>query len=144
MSPALSTFAEKVAAVERHLARVSGHLPASPGALVPSSLELDAVLLHLWQAAQITIDVAMSVVVRLHLGTPRTYAEAFRALEAAGLLERGLADRLVRMVGFRNRVAHAYEDLDLARVHAAASEGPADLRAFLAVVRDLYATGQLT
>jgi uncharacterized protein YutE (UPF0331/DUF86 family) len=34
-------------------------------------------------------------------------------------------------------VAHAYEELDMARVHRAAREGPADLRKFLAVVRDL-------
>lgn len=33
-------------------------------------------------------------------------------------------------------VAHAYESIDPARVHSAATHGPADLRAFLAAVRD--------
>jgi len=143
MSLDLPTFAEKVAAVERHLARVKEYLPPSPAELRPSSLALDAVLLHLWQAAQITIDLAMSVTVRLHLGTPKTYGDGFVALAQAQVIQKDLADRLVRMTGFRNRVAHAYEDLDLLRVHEAATHGPDDLRAFLAVVRDLFTAGRL-
>ena len=42
------------------------------------------------------------------------------------------AGRLTRAAGFRNVVAHAYEELDMRRVHTAAQEGPRDLRAFLA------------
>ena len=34
-------------------------------------------------------------------------------------------------------LVHAYEDLDMARVHEAATNGPADLRAFLAAARDV-------
>lgn len=33
------------------------------------------------------------------------------------LIEGTLADRLVRAAGFRNLVAHAYERLDMTRVH---------------------------
>jgi hypothetical protein len=36
-------------------------------------------------------------------------------------------------------VAHAYESIDLARVHRAAEHGPRDLRAFLATMRDRLA-----
>jgi uncharacterized protein YutE (UPF0331/DUF86 family) len=43
---------------------------------------------------------------------------------------------MVRAAGFRNVVAHAYDTLDMRRVYAAATQGPADLRAFLAVLRD--------
>jgi uncharacterized protein with HEPN domain len=41
-----------------------------------------------------------------------------------------------RAAGFRNLVVHGYGRLDLRRVHAIASAGPADLRAFLAALRD--------
>ncbi len=43
-------------------------------------------------------------------------------------------DRLARAAGFRNIVAHAYDTLDMKRVHRAATQGPADLRAFLAAL----------
>ena len=41
------------------------------------------------------------------------------------------------LAGFRNVVAHAYETLDMARVHAAA------LRAFMAALRDRTASGTI-
>ncbi|MGH7571112.1 MAG: type VII toxin-antitoxin system HepT family RNase toxin, partial [Gemmatimonadota bacterium] len=97
----------------------------------------DAVILHLWQATQIVIDVAVALCLDLHLGTPSSYADAFRRLESGGKLGEDLAAKLVRAAGFRNVVAHAYEDLDMARVFDAASRGPEDLRRFLAIARDL-------
>ena len=58
-------------------------------------------------------------------------------LADAGFLHSNLAQRLTQAAGFRNLVAHAYAGLDMERVHRAAAEGPADLRAFLARLRDL-------
>ncbi len=127
-------------AVERHLDRVADRLPASPDDFRPSTDASDAVVLHLWQATQIVIDLAMGACLALRLGTPRSYGDAFRRLENGEVIQTPLADRLVRAAGFRNLVAHAYESLDMARVHEAATTGPADLRRFLACVSD-YANG---
>lgn len=123
-------------AVERHLRRVADRLPRDPVEMQPATDISDAVILHLWQATQIVIDLAMGTCLSLKLGTPASYADAFRRLQRAGLVEAALADRLARAAGFRNVVAHAYEALDMRRVHAAATNGPADLRAFLAILRD--------
>ncbi len=123
-------------AVERHLDRVAYRLPDSPDDFRPSADASDAVVLHLWQATQIVIDVAMGACLALRLGTPRSYGDAFRRLENDGVIETDLADRLVRAAGFRNLVAHAYESLDMVRVHEAATTGPADLLRFLACVSD--------
>lgn len=127
-------LAERALAVERHLARVATRLPQSATDFRPATDESDAVILHLWQATQIVIDLAAAACLRLNLGTPGSYADAFRKLQHAGVLVPELADRLVRAAGFRNVVAHAYDKLDMPRVHRAASEGPADLRAFIAAL----------
>lgn len=132
-----AVLAERAATVERHLARVAARLPAEPRDLAPASDASDAVVLHLWQAVQIVIDLGLSACLHFNLGTPESYGDAFRRLAGADLLERDLAQRLTRASGFRNLVAHAYEALDMARVHRAAVEGPSDLRAFLARLRDL-------
>jgi uncharacterized protein YutE (UPF0331/DUF86 family) len=124
-------LAERAAAVERHLARVKDRLPEDAAGFEASTDASDAVILHLWQATQIVIDLAVSACVSLGAGTPQSYADAFRRLQAQGVLDESLADRLVRAAGFRNVVAHAYETLDMARVHRAAAEGPQDLRAFI-------------
>lgn len=129
-------LAERTAVVERHIARVAGRLPADPNELIAATDASDAVILHLWQAVQIVIDLALAACLHANLGTPESYGDAFRRLKEAGLLDEALSERLVQAAGFRNFVAHAYESLDMARVHRAALEGPADLRAFLAWLRD--------
>ena len=132
----LELLAERAAAVQRHLNRVARHLPADPSELRPLSAETDAVVLHLWQAVQVVIDLAVSNCVRLGLGSPPTYAAAFRSLADGGVIDRDLGERLARAAGFCNLIVHAYAELDLRQVHAIALRGPADLRAFLAALRD--------
>lgn len=131
-----AVLAERTMTVERHLRRVAERLPGSAAELQPLTDASDAVILHLWQATQIVIDLAMAACLSLKLGTPGSYADAFRRLQQSHVIEAALADRLVRAAGFRNVVAHAYDTLDMTRVHKAAQTGPADLRAFLAVLRD--------
>ncbi len=129
-----AVLGERTISLERHLRRVADRLPETPEALAGSADAADAVILHLWQATQIVIDLAVAACVAHNVGAPQGYGDAFRKLEAAGLLDRDLANRLVRAAGFRNVVAHAYSSLDMARVHGAASNGPADLRAFIAAL----------
>lgn len=128
-------LAERAAAVLRHLDRVAEHLPHEATALRPMTATTDTVVLHLWQAVQVVIDLAVSSCVRSGLGSPTSYADAFHRLGEAGTLPMDLADRLSRAAGFRNLVVHGYGRLDLQRVHAIARDGPADLRAFLASLR---------
>ena len=129
-----AVLAERTAAVHRHLERVAARLPPRAEDFAAATDASDAVVLHLWQATQIVIDVAVSACVRFDLGSPQTYAGAFRLMQAKGMIDEPLADRLVRAAGFRNVVAHAYDTLDMVRVHRAATEGPADLKAFLAAI----------
>lgn len=75
MSPDTAILAEKAAAVERHLRRVAHLLPAVPEDLRPMTVESDAVILHLWQAVQVVIDLAVSTCVKSGLGSPASYAE---------------------------------------------------------------------
>lgn len=136
-----AVLAERAITVERHLRRVAERLPADPSELQPLTDASDAVILHLWQATQIVIDLAMAACLSLKLGTPGSYADAFRRLQVAKIIDAALADRLARAAGFSNVVAHAYDTLDMTRVYAAAREGPPDRRAFLAVLRDLAPPG---
>lgn len=124
-------LAERAMAVERHLRRVAERLPKQADELRPGTDASDAVILHLWQAVQIAIDLALAACLKFDLGAPQGYADAFRRLQAKGVVDGALAERLARAAGFRNVVAHAYDTLDMARVHRAASNGPSDLRAFL-------------
>lgn len=129
-----AVLAERALALERHLRRVAERLPSTAEAFAASPDASDAVILHLWQATQIVIDLAVASCVAHSSGTPQSYADAFRRLQAAAIIDAALAGNLIRAAGFRNVVAHAYEGLDLARVYEAALKSPADLRAFVAAI----------
>src|SRR5262249_58619459 len=94
-------------AVRRHLARVALRLPAQASDLLPATDASDAVILHLWQAVQVVIDLAVSACLHWDLGAPTSYADAFRRLAAAKFIDQALATRLARSAGFRNVIAHA-------------------------------------
>jgi len=132
-----AVLAERTMALRRHLARVAEKLPARPEDLIASTDAADAVILHLWQATQIVIDLAVAACAVRQIGTPQGYADAFRRLQHAGLLDPEVADRLVGAAGFRNIVAHADETIDMKRVHRSATNGPADLAAFVAAIERL-------
>lgn len=132
----VEVLAERAAAVRRHLDRVRSRLPEQPDGLEPMSDVTDAVVLHLWQAIQIVIDTAVSACVSAGLGSPTSYGEAFRSLGRHGMLDPELAQRLARAAAFRDLIVHASAELDLRRVHEAATRGPDDLLAFLVALRD--------
>ena len=101
----------KVATLERCVARVREEYAGSPDNLVADIRRQDSIVLNLLRACEASIDLAMHVVRRRRLGIPQESREAFTMLRDAGLLEGGLTDRLMRMVGFRNVAVHQYQQL---------------------------------
>lgn len=136
--------ASKAASGGRHLARVAAKLPPVGTRLTAASDASDAIVLHLWQAIQLVLDLAFAACLHLRLATPSTYTDAFRNLGQEGVVDPELAERLARAAGFRNVVAHAYDGLDMQVVRAAATQGPADLRAFLAAMAALVSRPSAT
>jgi hypothetical protein len=64
-----AVLAERSAAIDRHLARVQARLPERSTDFQPNTDASDAVILHLWQATQIVIDLAVSACVAHGVGT---------------------------------------------------------------------------
>ncbi len=69
-------------------------------------------VLNLQRACQIAIDMGMHVIRLKKLGLPKESKEVFALLAEAKLISKGLAERLQKMVGFRNIAVHDYNDID--------------------------------
>jgi uncharacterized protein YutE (UPF0331/DUF86 family) len=93
-----------------------------------------AVERYLYLAVQSTIDLAESMIAFNKLRKPTTMAESFHILHEVGIIPLDLLQRLVLMTGFRNAVAHAYEDLDYSIVFDVLHNGKQDIIAFLNIV----------
>jgi len=81
-------------------------------------------------AIGLCIDTARHVLAEHRLPHPSTYRETFVIARDAGLLDPGVAGALMRMCGFRNRVAHEGTSLDATVVVRMVESGVEDLARF--------------
>jgi uncharacterized protein YutE (UPF0331/DUF86 family) len=124
----------KAAAIERAVRRVREEHAGDDRNLLGNQTRQDAIILNLQRACESSIDAAMHLV-RVHrLGVPQQTREAFDLLEAAQRIDASLADRLRKMVGFRNVAVHDYQKLNLDIVRSIVVEHLDDFLAFARLV----------
>jgi uncharacterized protein YutE (UPF0331/DUF86 family) len=103
----------KAAAIERAVARVREVHAGHDGHVLRDQTRQDSILLNLQRACETAIDLAMHLV-RVHrLGVPQESRQAFDLLAEHGAIPRELAERMKKMVGFRNVAVHEYRAIDL-------------------------------
>ncbi|MFM7035251.1 MAG: type VII toxin-antitoxin system HepT family RNase toxin [Planctomycetia bacterium] len=126
---------QKLVSIDRCLASVRRYVADDLGRL-EDSMVLDAVVLNLQRACELAIDAACREVSRRGLGVPTDSADAFTILERESVLSPTVAERMRRMVGFRNVAVHEYRSLDPAIVRSVVEHRLGD---FEALCRDLVA-----
>lgn len=124
----------KAAAIERALRRVREEYAGDEQNLLSNQTRQDAIILNLQRACETSIDAAMHLVRIRRLGIPQETRDAFALLETAGVLPAPLADRLKKMVGFRNIAIHEYQKIDLAIVSRIIIEHLGDFSAFASIL----------
>lgn len=109
---------QKVASIERAVARAREEYAAAGGAFAKAFTRQDAAILNILRACETVIDVANVLIRERGLGVPQSSRSSFQLLAEAGLISSELSDALQRMVGFRNVAVHQYQSLDIAIVEA--------------------------
>ena len=102
---------QKLASIDRCLRSVSEYVAGDLDRL-REPIVLDAVVLNVQRACEQAIDAACREVSRRGLGVPADSADAFTILERERVLSPAVAERMRRMVGFRNVAVHEYRKLD--------------------------------
>jgi len=103
----------KAASIERCIHRLRAVHSGEGANLFDDLLRQESILLNLQRACETAIDLAMHVVRVRRLGVPQDSREAFSLLAQAGLIEAPVAEKMRRMVGFRNIAVHQYRSIDL-------------------------------
>jgi len=126
---------QKLASIDRCLRAIRVYVAGDLGRLA-EPIVLDAVVLNLQRACELAIDAACREVSRRGLGVPADSADAFTILEKERRLAADVAERMRRMVGFRNVAVHEYRRLDPAVVRTVVEHRLGD---FEALCRELSA-----
>ena len=88
-------------------------------------------ILNLQRAIQSAIDIAAHIIKGENLPLPSALRDYFLLLGEKDYLSTDLADRLARMVGFRNLVVHEYHKIDLGIVKAICKTHLSDFSLFI-------------
>jgi len=115
--------------LSHRLRRVAAKKPATLRHLVEDEDLQDIVSRNLELAIQACIDIAMHLCGAYEV-VPESSGEAFTTLAERNLIQRALAQRLRRAVGFRNVLVHEYVEIDWTIVQRAIERDTADLAAF--------------
>ena len=121
----------KALQIRDRIGKVRAALPARPEAVLDDE-RLEAFLsFQLFLLIQDAVDLASHLVAARGLGVPGSQREVFDLLAGAGLLPGDTARGMGGMIALRNRIAHAYGDLDPVRMVREAPEGLARLETLL-------------
>jgi uncharacterized protein YutE (UPF0331/DUF86 family) len=67
---------------------------------------------YLYLLAQSAIDLAEAILSLKNLRKPTTFSETFIILKEAKIIDGNLAEKMIRMAGFRNILAHDYAEIN--------------------------------
>ncbi|MCB2263198.1 MAG: DUF86 domain-containing protein [Candidatus Thiosymbion ectosymbiont of Robbea hypermnestra] len=103
----------KAATIERCVARAREEYAADPDSFARDHTRQDAAILNIQRACEAALDMGQHLIRRERLGVPQSARDVFALLARGGWIDAESADRLKRMVGFRNIAVHDYQSLQL-------------------------------
>ena len=103
----------KAATIERCVLRAHEEYERNPATFATDFTRQDAAILNIQRACEAALDIGQHLIRREKLGVPQSARDVFTLLAQGGLIETALADKLKRMVGFRNIAVHDYQTLQL-------------------------------
>lgn len=101
----------KAATVERCVARAREEFARDPSTFATDFTRQDAATLNIQRACEAVLDMGQHLVRRERMGIPQSARDVFDLMAQNHWLEHTLADKLKRMVAFRNIAVHDYQSL---------------------------------
>lgn len=120
----------KLESLSRCVDRIKSNTPETAEQLTEDYDAQDIVAVNLQRAIQICVDLGGHLLSTRGWAAPSSMAETFIILADHGVLDKDLAERLRRAVGFRNSSLREYEKIDWVRVHRIVTEILQDFRLF--------------
>lgn len=133
-----SIIGRKLSLIEEHLRRIKGLPALTIEGFKKDTTVQDILLFNLTQAIQNCVDIATHIISDEGWGVPGTQREIFDILKDKGVITEELGEKLIAMVGFRNRVIHEYEKLNLDIVYDIWQNRIQDIEKFCLAVVDRF------
>jgi uncharacterized protein YutE (UPF0331/DUF86 family) len=120
----------KIQSIQRCIQRAREKYDSDPEGFDTNYTKQDAAILNVLRACEQSIDLA-NYMIRLHkMGIPTSSTESFDLLRQKFIIDAPLAEKLKKIVHFRNTVIHQYQRTDINIVKAIITSDLDDLLHF--------------
>jgi uncharacterized protein YutE (UPF0331/DUF86 family) len=134
----LSLIRKKLSQIEEHIRRIKNLPQLNYEEFIKNTVVQDVFLFNITQAIQKCVDIALHIVSDEGWGIPSTQREAFEILYEKGIISQEWLNRLTKMIGFRNRIIHEYEQLDLKIIYEVYKNGIRDIEEFCLLIIECF------
>lgn len=133
----ISVIENKISSVKKYLKILERYKKYSRKEIEDDIDIKGAVERYLYLAVQATIDLAEALISFRNFRKPTTIGENFYILNEEDIISNELTEKLVKMVGFRNVIAHDYEKVNYDIVYDILHHRLKDIEEFLEIVEKL-------
>jgi len=130
----LSTIENRISAAQKYLKILERYKKYSRKEIETNIDLRGAIERYLYLAVQAAINLAGAVLSFKNFRKPASLSETFIILEEEKIIGRKLCQQLVKMVGFRNILAHDYEEINYEIVSDILKNRLADIREFIRII----------
>lgn len=103
----------KVSSIRKCVARAREEYQSGKENFANDFMRQDSSLMNIQRACEQAIDLANHVVKLRKLGVPNEARDSFEFLSRDKIIEPELAEKMAKMIGFRNIVIHEYQKLNI-------------------------------
>ena len=130
----LAVIENKISSVKKYLKILERYKKYSRREIEANLDIRGAIERYLYLAVQATIDLAEAIIAYKNLRKPTTMSEAFYILNEEKIIPQDLTEKMVKMTGFRNVIAHDYEKINYDILYEVLQKGLKDIENFLAKI----------
>ncbi len=130
----LTVIENRISAVKKYLKILERYKKYSAKKIEEDLDIRGAVERYLYLAIQATIDLAEAVISYKNLRKPSSMSETFHILNEEDIIFPDLKTKMSKMVGFRNIIAHDYEEINYEIVFEILQKGLSDIEEFTKII----------
>jgi uncharacterized protein YutE (UPF0331/DUF86 family) len=131
----LSTIENKISLIQKYLKILDKYKGLELKIIEKDDEKRGAIERYLYLVSQAAIDLAEAFIAFKTFRKPTSMSESFYVLNEEKILDLDLMEKMIKMTGFRNVIAHDYEEVDYGIVKEVLDNGLDDIVAFVKVIR---------
>lgn len=130
----LSVIENKISSVKKYLKILENYKKYSRKEIERDINIKGALERYLYLLAQATIDLAEAIISSKNFRKPSTMSESFYILNEEKMISGELTEKMAKMTGFRNIMAHDYDKIDYEIVYDVLQNGLKDIEKFISII----------